>query len=55
MEGLIPEDYHDRYIDGSAMVHLRFSKGKIIPDDFVFSELFHTLKVTVKYYFTFRT
>ena len=28
MEGLIPEDYHDRYIDGSAVVHLRFSKGK---------------------------
>ena len=28
MEGLIPEDYHDRYIDSSAVVHLRFSKGK---------------------------
>ena len=28
VERLIPEDYHDRYIDSSAVVHLWFSKGK---------------------------
>ena len=44
VEGLIPEDYHDRYIDGSTMVHLRFSKGEINSDVFVFNKLFHKLK-----------